>query len=84
MAQVETVGKTGNGQLVYGLRVSPDVARPQHDHQLHVLLVGALRGDEPLGCELLLRFARHLVTGDTRSARLLHAFLKMNLIIWCF
>lgn len=35
------------------------------DHKPHVLLLGGMNGDDPVGTEMLVRFARHLATGYT-------------------
>ena len=32
-------------------------------YKAHVLLIGALNGDEPMGSEMLMRLVRHLVSG---------------------
>ena len=43
----------------------------RHDGKLHVMLIGALNGDEPIGTEVLIRLARHLAKGED------HLFLSM-------
>ena len=64
VAHTDKLGKTGNSQDILQIHVSHQIKDGDHDKKLHVLLIGALRGDEPLGTEVLIRFARHLVKGE--------------------
>ena len=64
MAHFDKLGKTGNSQDIFQIHISHEIKDGDHDKKLHVLLIGALRGDEPLGTEVLIRFARHLVKGE--------------------
>ena len=52
-----------NVDTVTQIEITHDITSGNHDHKLHVLLLGGLRGDEPIGSELLVRLARHLVIG---------------------
>ena len=63
VAHADRLGRTGNSQDIYEIHISHDITNSDHDDKLHVLLIGALKGDEPLGTEVLIRFARHLVVG---------------------
>ena len=64
MAHTDKLGKTGNSQDIFQIHISHLIKDGDHDKKLHVLLIGALRGDEPIGTEVLIRFARHLVKGE--------------------
>ena len=63
--RLTTFGKSQAGSDIYSLEVSSglgesEVGKPK----VHVALIGALNGDEPVGTEVSIRFVRHLVEGE--------------------
>lgn len=42
-----------------------EVSVYRQNNKSHVLLIGDLNGDSPVGTEVLVRLARHLITGET-------------------
>ena len=63
VAHADKLGRTGNSQDIFQIHISHHIKNSNHDDKLHVLLIGALRGDEPIGTEMLIRFTRHLIVG---------------------
>ncbi len=59
LARVWKIGNSGNSQHIYQIVITSN----DQNEKLNVLLIGALRGDEPLGPEVLTRLARHLLVG---------------------
>nr|KAG5687052.1 hypothetical protein BaRGS_002425 [Batillaria attramentaria] len=58
------ITRQGKGVIMYHLSASGLI---HDDHKPHILLLGGLNGDDPVGTEMLVRFARHLTTGYTAS-----------------
>ena len=54
--------KTDEGFLVQSVHLSMNLTNKKQDKP-HVLLIGGLHGDEPVGGEMLMRFIRHILAG---------------------
>ena len=55
--------KTDEGFIVPLVHLSMNLTNQNQDKP-HVLLIGGLHGDEPVGGEMLMRFIRHLLEGQ--------------------
>ena len=55
--------KTDEGFIVPLVHLSMNLTNQNQDKP-HVLLIGGLHGDEPIGGEMLMRFIRHLLEGQ--------------------
>lgn len=63
--RLTTFGKSQRGSDIYSLEVSSGLdALGVGNQRVHVVLIGAINGDEPVGTEVLIRFVRHLVEGE--------------------
>ena len=60
--RLTTFGKSQQGSSIYSLEVSSGLATSTR--KVHIALIGAINGDEPVGTEVLVRFVRHLVEGE--------------------
>ena len=58
--------KTDEGFIVPLVHLSMNLTSKKQDKP-HVLLIGGLHGDEPIGGEILMRFIRHLLAGKSQG-----------------
>ena len=65
IASSKVLGQTSSGEDIDLLELSAEVQGLQDDQKLHVALIGGLNGDEPIGGEIIVRFARHLIEGKS-------------------
>ncbi|CAL1533608.1 unnamed protein product, partial [Lymnaea stagnalis] len=64
LAQMEHLSGTDQEiPILHLFSVSTPAHLTQLDNRPHVLLIGGLDGDSPIGAEILIRLARHLITG---------------------
>ena len=79
-------GKSQAGSDIYSLEVTSglgesEVGKPK----VHVALIGALNGDEPVGTEVSIRFVRHLVEGEAinmSSSRIMFSIMYFSLSVY--
>ena len=84
--RLTTFGKSSAGSDIYSLEVTSglgesEVGKPK----VHVALIGALNGDEPVGTEVLIRFVRHLVEGEANymsTSRRIFCIMYFSLSIY--
>ena len=60
------MSKTDEGFIVPLVHLSMNLTNQKQDKP-HVLLIGGLHGDEPIGGEILVRFIRHILGGEFDS-----------------
>ena len=67
IAGVEPIGSTTRNRDILQIQLSTDMGTEtstSSQPKPHVVLLGGLEGDEPLGTEILMRLIRHLITGE--------------------
>ena len=64
--EYKIMSKTDEGFIVPLVHLSMNLTNQKQDKP-HVLLIGGLHGDEPIGGEILVRFIRHILGGEFDS-----------------
>jgi len=77
--RLTTFGKSQQGSSIYSLEVSSGLATS--NRKVHIALIGAINGDEPVGTEVLVRFVRHLVEGECICGRGILACLRHSVAV---
>ena len=61
--QLDVIGQKELDEPLHVLKVSSGIKGDSLDGKVHMALIGGLRGDEPIGGEILMRFIMHLAKG---------------------
>lgn len=61
--KLEVIGQGTLDEPLYMMKLTNQVAEDMEEEKVHVVLIGGLRGEEPIGGEMLIRFIMHMVTG---------------------
>ena len=88
--ELETLAKTAEGNIISLVHLSANLTNHEI-HEPHVLLIGGVHGNEPVGAELLMRFIRHITTGEYITAQKMNGtrveillYQDTNCLVWTY